>query len=170
MLKKAFNLLDKYFEPSIIVTFTLGLFAFIFLEIVLRPFNISIGWSGEAARFLFVWVIYLGISYAIRDERHISVLALVRLLPVKAQQFLNLASTLVFISYQGIVLYYAIKITEKSYRLGQLAPAMEIPLAFLYSCLVVSAALSIIRLSITIKRDISILFNISKNNAVVKQA
>lgn len=170
MLKKAFNLLDKYFEPSIIVTFTLGLFAFIFLEIVLRPFNISIGWSGEAARFLFVWVIYLGISYAIRDGRHISVLALVRLLPVKAQQFLNLASTLVFISYQGIVLYYAIKITEKSYRLGQLAPAMEIPLAFLYSCLVVSAALSIIRLSITIKRDISILFNISKNNAVVKQA
>ncbi len=170
MLKKTFNLLDKYFEPSIIVTFTLGLFTFIFLEIVLRPFNISIAWSGEAARFLFVWVIYLGISYAIRDGRHIRVLALVKLLPVKTQQFLNLVSNLVFLSYQGIVLYYAIKITEKSFRLGQLAPAMEIPLAFLYVCLVVSAALSIIRLSITIKRDISILFNISANNAVTKQA
>ncbi|WP_261884075.1 TRAP transporter small permease [Vibrio pelagius] len=162
--------MDKYFEPSIIVTFTLGLFTFIFLEIVLRPFNISIAWSGEAARFLFVWVIYLGISYAIRDGRHIRVLALVKLLPVKTQQFLNLVSNLVFLSYQGIVLYYAIKITEKSFRLGQLAPAMEIPLAFLYVCLVVSAALSIIRLSITIKRDISILFNISANNAVTKQA
>ncbi len=170
MLKKTFNLLDKYFEPSIIVTFTLGLFTFIFLEIVLRPFNISIAWSGEAARFLFVWVIYLGISYAIRDGRHIRVLALVKLLPVKIQQFLNLVSNLVFLSYQGIVLYYAIKITEKSFRLGQLAPAMEIPLAFLYVCLVVSAALSIIRLFITIKRDISILFNISANNAVTKQA
>lgn len=170
MLKKTFNLLDKYFEPSIIVTFTLGLFTFIFLEIVLRPFNISIAWSGEAARFLFVWVIYLGISYAIRDGRHIRVLALVKLLPVKTQQFLNLVSNLVFLSYQGIVLYYAIKITEKSFRLGQLAPAMEIPLAFLYVCLVVSAALSIIRLSITIKRDISNLFNISANNAVTKQA
>ncbi|UTT87146.1 TRAP transporter small permease (plasmid) [Vibrio pelagius] len=170
MLKKTFNLLDKYFEPSIIVTFTLGLFTFIFLEIVLRPFNISIAWSGEAARFLFVWVIYLGISYAIRDGRHIRVLALVKLLPVKTQQFLNLVSNLVFLSYQGIVLYYAIKITEKSFRLGQLAPAMEIPLALLYVCLVVSAALSIIRLSITIKRDISNLFNISANNAVTKQA
>ncbi|MBY8089617.1 TRAP transporter small permease [Vibrio fluvialis] len=170
MLKKTFNLLDKYFEPSIIVTFTLGLFTFIFLEIVLRPFNISIAWSGEAARFLFVWVIYLGISYAIRNGRHIRVLALVKLLPVKTQQFLNLISNLVFLSYQGIVLYHAIKITEKSFRLGQLAPAMEIPLAFLYVCLVVSAALSIIRLSITIKRDISILFNISENNAVTKQA
>ncbi|EKF9172872.1 MULTISPECIES: TRAP transporter small permease [Gammaproteobacteria] len=162
--------MDKYFEPSIIVTFTLGLFTFIFLEIVLRPFNISIAWSGEAARFLFVWVIYLGISYAIRNGRHIRVLALVKLLPVKTQQFLNLISNLVFLSYQGIVLYHAIKITEKSFRLGQLAPAMEIPLAFLYVCLVVSAALSIIRLSITIKRDISILFNISENNAVTKQA
>ncbi|WP_216819526.1 TRAP transporter small permease [Vibrio sp. ArtGut-C1] len=162
--------MDKYFEPSIIVTFTLGLFTFIFLEIVLRPFNISIAWSGEAARFLFVWVIYLGISYAIRNGRHIRVLALVKLLPVKTQQFLNLVSNLVFLSYQGIVLYHAIKITEKSFRLGQLAPAMEIPLAFLYVCLVVSAALSIIRLSITIKRDISILFNISENNAVTKQA
>lgn len=170
MLKKTFNLLDKYFEPSIIVTFTLGLFTFIFLEIVLRPFNISIAWSGEAARFLFVWVIYLGISYAIRNGRHIRVLALVKLLPVKTQQFLNLISNLVFLSYQGIVLYHAIKITEKSFRLKQLAPAMEIPLAFLYVCLVVSAALSIIRLSITIKRDISILFNISENNAVTKQA
>ncbi|MEG9379695.1 TRAP transporter small permease [Vibrio cholerae] len=162
--------MDKYFEPSIIVTFTLGMFTFIFLEIVLRPFNISIAWSGEAARFLFVWVIYLGISYAIRNGRHIRVLALVKLLPVKTQQFLNLISNLVFLSYQGIVLYHAIKITEKSFRLGQLAPAMEIPLAFLYVCLVVSAALSIIRLSITIKRDISILFNISENNAVTKQA
>ncbi|HGE5936276.1 TPA: TRAP transporter small permease [Vibrio cholerae] len=162
--------MDKYFEPSIIVTFTLGLFTFIFLEIVLRPFNISIAWSGEAARFLFVWVIYLGISYAIRNGRHIRVLALVKLLPVKTQQFLNLISNLVFLSYQGIVLYHAIKITEKSFRLKQLAPAMEIPLAFLYVCLVVSAALSIIRLSITIKRDISILFNISENNAVTKQA
>lgn len=170
MLKKTFSLLDKYFEPSIIVTFTLGLFTFIFLEIILRPFNISIAWSGEAARFLFVWVIYLGISYAIRDGRHIRVLALVKLLPVKTQQFFNLISNLVFLSYQGIVLYYAIKITEKSFRLGQLAPAMEIPLAFLYACLVVSAALSLIRLSITIKHDISILFNISENNAVAKQA
>ncbi|WP_413478785.1 TRAP transporter small permease [Vibrio hibernica] len=170
MLKKTFNLLDKYFEPSIIVTFTLGLFIFIFLEIILRPFNISIAWSGEAARFLFVWVIYLGISYAIRDGRHIRVLALVKLLPVKAQQFLNLVSNLVFLSYQGIVLYYAIKITEKSYRLGQLAPAMEIPLACLYVCLVVSAALSLIRLSITIKRDISAILNISENNTAAKQA
>ncbi|OOE96896.1 TRAP transporter small permease [Salinivibrio sp. IB643] len=170
MLKKTFNLLDKYFEPSIIVTFTLGLFTFIFLEIILRPFNISIAWSGEAARFLFVWVIYLGISYAIRDGRHIRVLALVKLFPVKTQQFFNLISNLVFLSYQGIVLYYAIKITEKSFRLGQLAPAMEISLAFLYACLVVSAALSLIRLSITIKRDISILFNISEKNAVAKKA
>ena len=170
MLKKTFNLLDKYFEPSIIVTFTLGLFTFIFLEIILRPFNISIAWSGEAARFLFVWVIYLGISYAIRDGRHIRVLALVNFFPVKVQRFFNLISNLVFITYQGVVLYYAIKITEKSFRLGQLAPAMEIPLAFLYACLVVSASLSLIRLSINIKRDISILFNISENNAVAKQA
>lgn len=170
MLKKTFNLLDRYFEPSIIVTFTLGLFTFIFLEIILRPFNISIAWSGEAARFLFVWVIYLGISYAIRDGRHIRVLALVKLFSVRVQQFFILISNLVFISYQGVVLFYAIKITEKSFRLGQLAPAMEIPLAFLYACLVVSASLSIIRLSINIKRDISILFNISENNAVAKQA
>ncbi|MCZ4311300.1 TRAP transporter small permease [Vibrio atlanticus] len=170
MLKKTFNFLDKYFEPTIIVTFTIGLFAFIFLEIILRPFNISIAWSGEASRYLFVWVIYLGISYAIRDGRHIRVLALVKILPIKTQQFLNLVSNLVFITYQGVVFFYAIKITEKSFRLGQLAPAIEIPLACLYACLVVSAALSIVRLIITVKSDIFILFNLSENNAITKEA
>lgn len=169
MLKKTYSILDRYFEPTIIVIFTTGLFAFIFLEIVLRPFNISIAWSGEAARYLFVWVIYLGISYAIRDGRHIRVLALVKLFPLKIQQALNLLSNLVFLSYQGIVLFYAIKITEKSYRLGQLAPAMEIPLAFLYGCLVVSAALSLVRLVKAVKFDVSNLCDRAVNSSITKE-
>lgn len=169
MLKKAFNILDEYFEPAIIVTFIAGLFIFIFLEIILRPFNISIAWSGEAARYLFVWVIYLGISYAIRDGRHIRVLALVKLFPLKVRQSLNLLSGLIFFSYQGIVFFYAIKITEKSYRLGQLAPAMEIPLAFLYACLVVSSALSLIRLFVTIKSDFVSLCDNTTAHSVTKE-
>jgi TRAP-type C4-dicarboxylate transport system permease small subunit len=166
MMKKAFNLLDKYFEPSIIVTFTLLLFMFIFIEILLRPFGMSIAWSGEAARYLFVWVIYLGISYAIREGRHIRVLALVKLFPPKVQLFFNLLSNLIFFIYQGTVLFYAIKITDRSYQLGQVAPAMEIPLAILYSCLVISACLSLIRLSVNINQDSKKLF-FSNNSLAV---
>ena len=169
MLKKTFSILDKYFEPTIIVAFTTGLFVFIFLEIILRPFNISIAWSGEAARYLFVWVIYLGISYSIRDGRHIRVLALVKLFPLKVQQSLSLLSNFIFLGYQGIVLFYAVKITEKSYRLGQVAPAMEIPLACLYACLVVSAAISLIRLFITIKSDFICLCNNTETHSVTKE-
>lgn len=168
MFKKAFNILDKHFEPTIIVTFTLGLFVFIFLEVALRPFGFSIAWSGEAARYLFVWVIYLGISYAIRDGRHIRVLALVTLFPIKIQQCLNLVSNLIFFAYQGVVLFYAIKITEKSYRLGQLAPAMEIPLAILYACLVVSAAISLIRLAAAIKHDFHTLLGTTTRHSVTE--
>lgn len=159
MIKKTFNILDKYFEPSIIVTFTFGLFIFIFAEIVLRPFNISIAWSGEGARYLFVWVIYLGISYAIRDGRHIRVLALVKLFPKEVQQILEIISNLIFFAYQGVVLFYAVKITEKSYRLGQIAPSLEIPLAVLYFCLVISAFLALIRLSATLKNNFTDFFS-----------
>ncbi|PKH02334.1 TRAP transporter small permease [Psychromonas sp. MB-3u-54] len=166
MIKRIFHLLDKYFEPSIIVSFTFLLFSFIFAEIILRPFGISLAWSGEAARYLFVWIVYLGISYAIRDGRHIRVLSLVKLFPIKVQLFLNLFSNLVFLSYQGIVFFYAIKITEKSYRLGQLAPAMEIPLAVLYSCLIMSAFLSIIRLSYNIKLDFKNLFSKKDSSSI----
>ncbi|WBA10512.1 TRAP transporter small permease [Salinivibrio kushneri] len=154
MLKRAINILDKYFEPVIIVAFTLGLFTFIILEILLRPFDISISWSGEAARYLFVWVIYFGVSYAIRDGRHIRVLALSNLLPTKIKITSIILSNFIFLVYQAVVLFYSIKITEKSWRLGQVAPAMEVPVALLYSCLIVSSLLSIIRLTRTINHDV----------------
>lgn len=138
--------LDKHFEPVLIVTGVTLITFFISLQIVLRFFDNPISWAEELARYLFVWVIYLSISYAIRDDRHIRILAVLSLLPRLGQVICLIISDLIFLGYSVLVVYYGSVIIESSLALGQISSGLEIPVATLYSSIVLGGALNIIRL------------------------
>lgn len=70
MLKKIWYHLEEFILLPILV-FQLGL---IFVQVVLRyGFSYSLSWSEELARYLFVWLMWLGVSYAARNRTHLRV-------------------------------------------------------------------------------------------------
>ncbi|MFH0257872.1 TRAP transporter small permease [Vibrio rumoiensis] len=147
---KWFRLLDKYLEPTLIVIAISTMTILLCLQIALRLFDASIAWAEELARYLFVWAMYLSISYCIRDDRHIRIRMFVDKLPDNWSQYSLIASDFIYLAFSATVAWFGFKVVNRSLQLGQIAPAMEIPIACLYASVLVSAVLSCARLVVSI--------------------
>ena len=145
-LMKLIRGLDKHFEPVLIVTGVALIIFVISLQIVLRYFDNSISWAEELARYLFVWVIYLSISYAIRDDRHIRIQAVITLLPHTLKLICLIIADMIFLIYSCLVVYYGGHIIQRSLELGQISSGLEVPVAVLYGSIVLGGILNVIRL------------------------
>jgi TRAP-type C4-dicarboxylate transport system permease small subunit len=145
-MKALFSKIERYFEPVCIVILITLMTAIICLQIVLRLFDASLAEAEEIARFLFVWAMYLSISYAIRDDRHIRISVLVDVLPRQARLLAANSADLIFLIYSVVVLVFGWRVIERSLDLGQIAPATKLPIAVIYASVFIGAALSILRL------------------------
>ncbi|WP_235191420.1 TRAP transporter small permease [Palleronia rufa] len=146
-MAKMFSKLERYFEPAVIVT-TLGVIVvLVFADVVARfAFSTSIAFAGEVARLSFVYMIYFGVSYAIRDRRHMRVTVLLDLAPPELRRVLMLAAEAVFLAYSLAVCWLGIVITRQAAERGRILSATEWPTSVLYSAIIFSGALSAARL------------------------
>lgn len=142
--------LDENFEPALIIASVSLIVVLIFTNVILRLFDTTLPWAGELSRYLFVWMVYLGISYGIKKKRHLKVSVLFDILPRKASLVAQIFSDLLFLAYSFVVLYYGYIITAKAISRNQIAPAMEVSVGLLYAALVIGSLLSIIRLLMSI--------------------
>ncbi|KDN29984.1 C4-dicarboxylate ABC transporter permease [Vibrio fortis] len=154
---KWFRLFDRYFEPTLIVFSITLMTALLCLQITLRLFDASIPWAEELARYLFVWAMYLSISYCIRDDRHIRIRLFIDKLPGNLAHYSLILSDLIYLAFSCTVAWFGFTVIGRSLKLGQIAPAMEIPIACLYASVLVCAILSAIRLVVSINKRISII-------------
>ncbi len=145
-MKKSFLLLERYFEPVCIVMLITLMTAIICLQIILRLFDASLSEAEEIARFLFVWAMYLSISYAIRDDRHIRITFLVDKLPNSGRELAYNCADLVFLAYSVAVVFFGYRVIIRSLELGQIAPATEMPVAMLYGSVFIGCILNVIRI------------------------
>lgn len=109
----------------------------------------------ELARYLFVWAMYLSISYCIRDDRHIRIRVFIDKLPGNWTQFSLIVSDLIYLAFSATVAWFGFKVINRSLQLGQIAPAMEIPIACLYASVLVCALLSCARLVTSIYQRVN---------------
>lgn len=117
--------------------------AVIFLQVVFRSvIKSAIPWSEELARYLMVWITFLGAAIAVKRKGHIGVEALARVLPPTGKKAaLLLAGVLSMIFFVSItVLGYGILGVVKP----QLSPAMELSMAAPYSAIFTSGLLMLL--------------------------
>ena len=110
------------------------------LQIVFRyVFNIPLGWSEEVARFSFVWVSFFGASALMRVQEHINVNVFVDRFPPRLRAGAVLAANLCGLICVYFFLIGGIALTTNEW--SQLAPAMQIPMGWVYLVIPVSAGL-----------------------------
>ncbi|NBB83540.1 MAG: TRAP transporter small permease subunit [Alphaproteobacteria bacterium] len=138
---------EKWFEPTVIVAMLGAIIALVFADVVARfAFATSIAIANEMARFCFVYMIYFGVSYAIRERRHMRVTVLLDALPPALRRWVFATAELVFLIYSVGVCYLGIVITQNSVERGRILSSTEWPLGVLYAAIVFSGALSAARL------------------------
>lgn len=137
---------DRHIEELLLTIFTAIMVAVIFVQVVMRQLDNSLSWSEELARYCFIWLVYIGISYGVKKQRHIKVDVLLVILTQKWKVILNILSTVLFIVFAIFVVYYGYDIATKLLAFGQKSPALHIPMGLVYMATPVGMGLTIIRL------------------------
>ena len=147
-LKKSFVTFERWFEPVCIVVLITLMTFIICLQIIMRLFDASMPEAEEIARFLFVWAMYLSISYAIRDDRHIRISVIIDKFSGNARMIIDNCIDLIFIIYSVVIFVFGWRVIMQSLELGQIAPATELPIAVIYGSVFIGAVLNVFRLSL----------------------
>lgn len=115
-----------------------------FAQVLFRyVFNQSLSWSEELAKFVFVWLTFLGAAICIKERIHVGVEFLMDRLSVKWKRYLDLFQTAlitlfnVALSVTGFCWVWEVS--------GTLSPAMSLPLNIVfYAALPVTSVLSVV--------------------------
>jgi len=139
--------LDEHLEEAIIFVALSAMSIIIAVQVLMRyGFDASLSWSEEVARYLFIWLIYIGISYGVKKNAHVAVTALDLALSDKAQRTLKLLSSIVFLLFAIAIVYYGGQVCAKIARLGQEAPATGLEMWLVYLAVPTGFTLTCFRL------------------------
>jgi TRAP-type C4-dicarboxylate transport system permease small subunit len=109
-----------------------------FLQVLFRyVFKLPLGWSEEMARFVFVWIVFLGAAIGVNTKAHIAIDILLRYLPTNIVRFFRLFTEITILGFAIFLMLYGWKITSIAMR--QITPALEIPWGCVYIAIPVSA-------------------------------
>ena len=139
VLSAAERMIEK-FVRWIVIVLMLVMTVTVSLQIVFRyVFNIPLGWSEEMARFSFVWVSFFGASALMRVREHVNVTVFVDNFPPRLRAVCVLAANLCALVFAYYFVVGGIALTTNEW--AQLAPAMQIPMGWVYVVIPISAVL-----------------------------
>ncbi len=149
------KVLDDKLEEYFLVTTIMFSVILVFLQVVMRyVFSASLSWSEELARYLFLWQIWVGASFAAKHSRHLKVEMLKNLFPKKGQLVLDVIAALFWIGFCVFLTTKSGIITNTLFQIGQLSPAMRMPMGYAYASVPVGCGLMTFRLLQNLYREI----------------
>ena len=118
----------------------------VFGNVVLRyVFHTGITWAEEMSRFMFVWLVFLGAIGALKDNNHLGVDLLVKILPANLKKGAYILSNLIMLYTLWLVLNGSLKMTN--HTINSIAPATGLPYAIMNgSGIIMSICMAIILL------------------------
>ncbi len=144
---KVLKFLDEHLERILCVIFLALMSVIIVLQVFFRyVLNNSLSWSEELARYLFIWMIYIGISYGVKLDKHICVDAVYTFMPKRIKRGYAIVAYVLFLIFAIAIVYYGILVVGMQITSGQMSPAMGMPMQYVYAAPVVGMVLTVIRL------------------------
>lgn len=164
LLRKIDKHLEEYLLSVILSTTVILITVQVFMRYVMHA---SPSWTEELARYLFIWMVYIGISYGVKMQRHIKVDAILLILPHKAQKLLLILSNVLFIVFCVFIIYQGTAVAMNLLSFGQTSPALSVPMGYIYMASPIGFSLAIIRLVQNIVVIVSELKELNQENNIV---
>ena len=156
MKKKLLYLWDK-FEELLIFALFLAIMATVTLQIVNREFiGATILWTEELARFMYIWVAYIGFAYVMKKRKNLRIDVVLEYMSPKARNVFSLVEhliTLVVAVWLFIVFVNYIEFTKLT-----VAPALRFPIRYVYIIFPISMVMLFVRTVVCTIEDAKALF------------
>ncbi len=127
----------------ICVLMTIAMVLIVFVQVIARYlFRHSLTWSEELARYILVWITFLGSTLALRHGTHIGVDILFQVIPTKFHKILMTLNCILIGLFLTVLLAKgaALAITTMS----QPSPALKVPIGLVYSVVPISASIMLL--------------------------
>lgn len=165
--KRILNFYNRTEEHILVIIFVIML-TVTFIQVIMRfVFNNSLSWADEFARFLFVWLSWLGISIGARKGEHIKITMLVDKMPFYVAHLINILSDIIVIIICFVTIYYSVFLTHA--MVGTRYISLHISYAWGYAAIPISCALMILRLLLSITASVKTLKKGAPLNGIQKE-
>ncbi len=139
--------LIDHFEEYLLISSMFFSVTLVFIQIVMRyVFKSSIFWSEELTRYLFLWQIWLGASYAAKEGKHLRIEFVKEFLGRKGRAVFECIALSIWFCFCIFLAYKSSELTIMLFQSGQLSPAMRIPMGYAYASVPVGSGIMAARL------------------------
>lgn len=161
-VKRILDWITKAEYAVMIVTFAIMVFTY-FISVVNRNFiKASMPWTEELALYSMTFMALLGTEVGLRDGTQVVVTAVVEKLHGMTRKIVDLVKQLVLELFSFAMLEAGIQMVSKQLVHGQTTPVLKIPMAFMYSSLVLAFGLILLVQTVTF---IEMILNLKKGEA-----
>ncbi|MDR1043769.1 MAG: TRAP transporter small permease [Candidatus Adiutrix sp.] len=105
----------------------------------------SIDWAEESARYMMIWLVFLGISAAAKNNAHFAVGVVFLLSPRKFHIPLRLFILLLVLVFTVTATILGLQYASRLQSMGQISPALAIPMWVMYGAIPVGCCLMAVR-------------------------
>jgi len=138
ILKKIERAIDATMQPMVFAAMV-ALIAVITLQIVSRVFFTAVGWTEELARFLLVWITFLGATLAFQRGRHIAVTFIVNAMPGRLRQVTRILAVAIILGFMVALVLVGYRYTQM--QSFQTSASLGWSMTYVYSIIPVCGAL-----------------------------
>ena len=125
--------LDRYLEEAILVIFLILIACIMMFQVVVRyAFKNPLPWPEEFCRYCFVWSAMLATGYCIRKGSMLRVDMVINMFPRPVAAALDVVSKILAVAFCCIMFMPSWEVMQNSLKIGQLSPAMQMPIWILY--------------------------------------
>jgi len=122
-----------------ILVMVMSIFGQVFYRSVLDSYLV---WAEEAARFSFVWLVFLGSASAFKTRQHLGIDFLPELFGHKGRVILDTIVCIIVFMFVLVLLIYGYRLTLRT--MSQVAPATGVTMGYIYMSIPISAALILV--------------------------
>lgn len=115
--------------------------------------NHSLPWADEAARYLMIWMTFLGAGLALRQGGHVAITNLHDVLSTRAQRALRAGIVLILLFFFAFMVYVGWQYMERAKH--QVTPALRLSFLYIYAAMPVGFGLLIVHLLLIAKPYVS---------------
>jgi TRAP-type C4-dicarboxylate transport system permease small subunit len=112
----------------------------------------SLSWSEEAARFLFVYLVFMATAIGIRRGTHIGVDLIVQSFPTRLRLAVTLLCSFLVLGFSLLLAYLGVRISAMT--MAQVSAALEIPMGTIYAALAIGGALMSVEAAVRLRRSL----------------
>lgn len=143
---KALKFIDEQFEKWFLIVSLIVMVLVTFMQIVLRWFNAATVWAEEFSRYVMLYQVWVGASYAVHEDAHIRITALIGKLSGGRRRGMDLAVLTLWLLFALWLTVEGCVLVGKIAAMGQVSSAMRIPMTIPYASVPIGGALMTIRL------------------------